>query len=180
MNRRMLMAGISGAALPLLVQASSQVAQAQTASTAIPSAPLGVAQYRQMTLLVGSLAKQTSEVAMQRASHPKVKQFAGFENAEQTTMAQVLTDTPNPRPVPLDPAHENMLRQLEATSGPAFDRSYVQGQIAGHQQLLGIQESYLKGQPSMGTDPVHVAMLARTVIQMHLTMLQDLNQMLIA
>ena len=54
----------------------------------------------------------------------------------------------------------------------------MQGQIEGHQRLLSIQESFLKGQLNMATDPVHVAMLARTVIQMHLTMLQDLKNML--
>ena len=160
MNRRTLMAGLSGAALPILVRAASPVALAQTST----AAPLGLLEYRRMTLLVGSLAKQTSELALQRRTHPRIHEFAAFENAEQTTMAQVLTDTPNPPAVPLDAAQEGMLRQLQATSGPAFDRAYVQMQ--------------LQGQPSMATDPVHVAMMARTTIQMHLTMLQDIDRML--
>jgi len=139
---------------------------------------LNLEQYRKATLMVGSLAKQTSELALQQAAHPAVKQFAGFENAEQTTLAQVLTNTQNPPPAPLDANEAAMLRQLEAASGPSFDQAYVQGQIMGHQQLLGIQEAFLQGQPSMATDAVHVAMLARTVIQMHLTMLQTLERTL--
>ena len=174
MNRRTLMAGLSGAAaLPILVRAASPVALAQTST-----APLGLLEYRRMTLLVGSLAKQSSELALQRRTHPRIHEFAAFENAEQTTMAQVLTDTPNPPAVPLDAAQEGMLRQLQATSGSAFDRAYLQMQLQGHEQLLGIQESFLRGQPSMATDPVHVAMMARTTIQMHLTMLQDIDRML--
>ncbi len=78
--------------------------------------------------------------------------------------------------MPLDANEEAMLRQLQAAAGPAFDQAYVQGQIMGHQQLLGIQEAFLRGQSSMTTDAVHIALLARTVIQMHLTMLHDLER----
>jgi putative membrane protein len=168
------MFGLSGAALPLLVQATPRRALAQAGGATSSLATLDVAQHRQATLMVGSFAKQTSQLALQRATHPAVKQFAGFEDAEQTTIAQVLTNTQNPPPAPLDANEQAMLRQLKVAAGPAFDHAYVQGQIMGHQQLLGIQEAFLRGQPSMATDAVHVAMLARTVIQMHLTMLHDL------
>jgi len=178
MERRTLMLGLSGAALPLLVQATPRRALAQAGGAASPSATLDAAQHREATLRVGSLAKQASQLALQRASHPAVKQFAGFEDAEQTTIAQVLTNTQNPPPAPLDANEVATLRQLQAAAGPAFDQAYVQGQITGHQQLLGIQEAFLRGQPGMGTDAVHVAMLARTVIQMHLTMLGDLERAL--
>ncbi|MBV8097080.1 MAG: hypothetical protein JO110_28320 [Acetobacteraceae bacterium] len=96
MERRTLMLTLSGAALPLLVQAAPRFALAQPTGAATPSTPMDMAQYRLLTLTVGSLAKQTSELALERASHPQVKQFAGFENAEQTTLAQVLTDMQNP------------------------------------------------------------------------------------
>ena len=88
----------------------------------------------------------------------------------------MLTNTQNPPPAPLDANEAATLRQLQGAAGPAFDQAYVQGQVTGHQRLLAIQEASLRGQPGMGTDAVHVAMLARTVIQMHLTMLQDLER----
>ena len=128
-----------------------------------------------MTLMAGTLAKQTSEIALQKAVDPRVKEFAGFEDAEQTTIAQVLTNTPNPPPVPLDARHAAVLSQLQTVSGPAFDQAYVQGQLAGHQELFGIQNAFLQGQPAMNTDSAHIAMLARTTIQMHLTMLRDIE-----
>ncbi|MBV8523357.1 MAG: DUF4142 domain-containing protein [Acetobacteraceae bacterium] len=178
MERRTLMLTLSGAALPLLVQAAPRFALAQPTGAATPSTPMDMAQYRLLTLTVGSLAKQTSELALERALHPQVKQFAGFENAEQTTLAQVLTDMQNPPPPPLDANGQAILRQLQATSGPGFDQAYIQAQIQAHQQLFGIQNAVLQGQTGMTTDTAHVAMLARYVIQTHLVMLQDIARIL--
>jgi putative membrane protein len=162
MNRRTLIAGLSGAAVVVGATSSLSLAQAPVAA---PTS-LDLAQYRQRTLMVGSLAKQTSELALRQASHPEVKQFASFETAEQTTLAQVLTDTQSPVPAPLDATHAAMLQQVQAAAGPTFDGVYVQGQIQCHQELLEIQNAFLQAQPSIATDPVHIAMLARTVIQM--------------
>lgn len=171
MNRRHLVLGLSSAAM--LAQAGPRPVRAQASGQT-----LGTAQYMAMTLMAGTLAKQTSELALQRAVDSRVKQFAGFEDAEQTTIAQVLTNTTNPPPVPLDARHQAVLSQLRAASGPAFDQAYVQGQIAGHQELFGIQNAFLQGQPAMNTDTAHVAMMARTTIQMHLTMLRDIETVL--
>ena len=187
MNRRIMLLGFSGAAPVLLATASRQVfAQnsgmaAKTVSPTSSTAPLTAAQYKQMTLMGGTLAKQTSQIALQQAQHPKVKEFAGFEVAEQTTIAQVLTDTQNPSPAPLDGAHAAMLKQLQSMSpGPQFDRAYIMGQLQGHQELLAIQNGFLQNSRSMAADNVHVAMLARTSIQMHLALLQDIQSMLAA
>ena len=136
MDRRKMLLGLSGAA-PVLLAAVSRQAFAQaggTATTTMPSAastaPLSTAQHKAMTLMAGTLAKQTSQLAMQQARNPKVKEFAGFEVAEQTTVAQVLTDSANPPPAQLDSTHEAMLSQLKSISpGPQFDRAYIMGQI---------------------------------------------------
>ncbi len=47
-------------------------------------------------------------------------------------------------------------------------------QIQGHQELLKIQQAFLNGVPT-DHDREHLAVLARMAIQMHLTMLQDLQ-----
>ena len=87
MNRRTLVAGLSGAAvLPAAVRFASNHASAQPASPNAPTTPIEADEYKRLTLMAGTLAKQTSELALQKASHPKVKQFAGFEVAEQTAM----------------------------------------------------------------------------------------------
>ncbi|MBL6458412.1 DUF4142 domain-containing protein [Belnapia sp. T6] len=170
MNRRHAFLGLAAASLstPLLISR----AQAQTAGrTFSPTEHLA------MTLMGGTLAKQTSQIALERAVNPHVKQFAGFEIAEQTALAQVLTDVANPPPVPLDAEHQAMLTSLQGLTGPAFDRAYVQSQIQGHQELLLIQQGYLEN-TNRTPDGQHIAVLARASIQQHLTMLQDLSMML--
>lgn len=142
------------------------------------ASPADLVGYRAATLQVGSLSLQTSELALQRAANPFVRQFAGFERDEQLTIAQVLMDMPSPPPAPLDPTSQSILQSLAATYGPQFDATYVADQMQAHQQLLNIQQTFLQNQRSIGTDAVHIAMLARTVIMMHIAMLQDIQQRL--
>lgn len=146
----------------------------QTFAQTNRTTPLGPVQYKARTLSVGSFAKQSSELALSKATHPKIKQFAQFEVAEQTTIAQVLTNENNPPPAPLDSQHAALMHQLQEQSAKAFDVAYLQDQIAGHRELLNIQQDFLSGTPP-DRDQEHIAMMARTVIQMHLVMLTDLQ-----
>lgn len=181
MNRRNLVTGLSGAAvLPLAVRFAPNHAFAQPASPNAPTTPIEADEYKRLTLMAGTLAKQTSELALQKASHPKVKQFAGFEVAEQTAMAQVLTNQPSPPPAPLGDKHAAVLKSLQDVSGAGFDRAYVNAQIEGHSELLTIQDAFTlgKGQDTaslLATDTAHIATLAKAMIQMHLTLLKELN-----
>lgn len=182
MERRTIMRS-AGLALPLLAaglapRAWGQARVGQTGGDPVP-ARTELTAHQKMTLMIGSLANQSSLIAMERATDPRVKQFAGFEHAEQTTIAQVMTDEPNPRPMALDPDHQAKLQALQGMAGgAAFDRAYVRDQLEGHEHLLRLQEAFLKQNGSQPSDAVHVAMLARTTIEMHLTMLRDLRQML--
>lgn len=150
--------------------AQTPAATDQATDQATPITPL---QYKTQTLRVGTLSKTSSLYAIDQALHPKVRQFAQFEVNEQTAMAQVLTDINNPPAVPLDAEQAALLQQLQNQTGKSLDIAYVQAQITGHRQLLSIQQDFLNGTLT-GNDDEHIAVLARTVIQMHLTMLQDL------
>lgn len=170
MDRRGILLGSAGLAT-LSLAPRLVLAQVRT----VP--PVSGSEYLAKTLMGGTLAKQTSQLAEQRAQNPKVKQFAGFEIAEQTALAQVLTDTENPPPVPLDADHAAVLKTLQAQSGAAFDRAYILGQIQQHQALHQIQQGYLEN-TNRSTDTQHIAVLARMSIQQHLVMLQEIQQML--
>ena len=61
-----------------------------------------------------------------------------------------------------------------ARPGPSFDQDYVAGQIQGHQELLAIQEHYLKS-GSSNRELVAIARLAQNTIQEHLTLLQQIK-----
>jgi putative membrane protein len=163
--------GVAAASVLFATASRGAAAQAMAPASGMLPAPA----HKMQTLMVGTLSKQISQLALERATHPKVKAFAGFEVDEQITIAQVLTDMANPPPAPLDPAHQAILTQLQQTEGKAFDAAYVQAEIEGHHQLFAIQQDFLNTRPTV-LDSEHIAMLARTVIQMHLTMLGDLQR----
>jgi putative membrane protein len=175
-NRRYALNGLTGlATVSALAAASFGTARAQQAMAPASGKALGGGAYKTQTLMFGTLSKEQSQLALTRASHAKVKQFAQFEVDEQTAVAQTLTDESNPPPAPLDATQREMLVRLQQASGRSFDAAYLQAQIEGHQKLLMIQQEFLSGRPT-DTDHEHIAMLARTVIQMHLTMLDDLRR----
>jgi len=172
MNRRIAVSNLSGiAATSLLAALPVSAAFAQTMS----GSPAGSADYVHKTLMIGALSKMGSQLALTNATHPKVREFAQFEVDEQTTVAQVLTNLQAPPPAPLSPMAQDKLSQLHA-AGSTFDASYIQFELDGHQKLLQVQESYLQDDPS-DLDRRHIAMLARSVIKMHLTMLSDLQRL---
>ncbi|HEU0043243.1 DUF4142 domain-containing protein [Sphingomonas sp.] len=166
----MLLGAIGSAAVPAL-------AQDRFGSPQGGMMPMGPAERRHAmdTLMVGSVALQTSQLAQGRAARPQVREFAQFEVEEQTTVAQIIGEMmggamPPPPPAPAD---ARMVAMLQRARGPAFDRMYLMGQVDGHRRLLGIQESYLRD----GRNPHHrhIAMLARGRIREHLEDLQRLQ-----
>jgi putative membrane protein len=135
-------------------------------------------QHAAATLSYGAASLETSRLALSKANHPGARRFAGFEVAEQETLAAVLESiggdrngiAPQRQPKIEDKAQLDRLRTLSS----GFDQAYVHGQIAGHRQLLQLQETYL----SQGQDPAFkaVAALARGHIKEHLEMLESLKR----
>lgn len=144
-------------------------------------------QHMQQTMMAGAAALQTSEIALQKAKDEDVKQFAQFEVDEQRTIAEVLRSMMEPSGTAssasaaapqLDAKHAEMLKKLQqAQAGEAFDKMYVDGQLQGHQELLQIQETYLKSN-SRNREHVNVAKLARGHIKEHVQVLTDLKEAL--
>ena len=70
-----------------------------------------------------------------------------------------------------------MMEKLQkAEAGAGFDKEYIQGQIQGHQELLQIQETYLKS--GKDRENLNVTKLMRGQIKEHLTLLQDIEKQL--
>lgn len=170
MNRRDTLLAFSAAAAPLVTGAVLRPAEAADARA------LSDAAYRRQTLKIGSLAKLSSEIALAKATRPEVKQFARFEVAEQTAVAQVLTDKIDPPPPPLTAEERRLLARLRGLSGITFDRVYVLAQTEGHQRLRAIQREYLGS--GRTRDLLHIARLADTTIGEHLTHLRTLRALL--
>jgi predicted outer membrane protein len=169
----MTFSGLIASSALIAVPRRPALAQADTPSR------ITMTQYKAQTLEAGNFSRQVSQLALRNANNPRVRQFAEFEVVEQTTVAQVLTSSANPEPLALDTQQALVMGQLQAQSGKDFDAAYVQSQIAGHRQLLNIQQAFLNGALA-GQEYEPIAVMARMVIQMHLTMLQDLQNQLSA
>lgn len=168
-------------------------ATAAMASPAFAAMPAGVDQeHFNNTTKVGSMSLAASRMAVMRAQHPKVMEFAKFEVAEQETISNVLMtmkkgddtiDGTVPKPsdaevmAHVDEKGKKDLAKLKATAnGAAFDKAYVMAQIQGHEMLLTIQEKLLK--KGGLREQVNAAKLAKGMIKEHLTLLNDIKKAL--
>jgi putative membrane protein len=197
MDRRSALTVVAAAvALPAfgfsaLAQNSSSSVSEKTGNTA---AAMGEAEAKHAadTSTVGGMSLEASRIALKKAQNPKVKEFAQLEVAEQETIADVLKSmrdqsTPASGQVKapsaevvqtnLDAKGKQMMEKLQkAEAGAGFDKEYIQGQIQGHEELLQIQETYLKS--GKDRENLNVTKLMRGQIKEHLTLLQDIEKQL--
>ena len=148
-------------------------------------------QYVQQLLALSTVSLQQSNFAHGKAQNPRVKQFADFEIAEQNLLTDIMHSFADPNATasttqgaqqsaataPELPQKDSqaMERLSKAQPGAAFDKDYVALQIQGRQELLQLQEAYLK-QGSGNRETTNVARLASGQIKQHLTMLQDIQK----
>ncbi len=172
LDRRQALAGLVtiGAVVPVL-HATRAVAQTQPASSA------GISNYVPETLSAGMVALRTSEIAVQKATHPNVKQFAELEIAEQKTIASVLAATPAGKNAPeLKPQQQQAIDQLNGMqAGTDFDNAYVEAQIKGHNELLEIQHT-LSGERQPSIEAV-TARISEQAVASHIAMLNLIQQL---
>ena len=213
MERRVVLAGLAAvAASPALAQSSPPPpTDAPAAVVPAPSAPApepapmpamkvapaargvvsdAATEHTKRTMAVGSLSLALSRLALTKAKNPLVKQFAGFETAEQDTIADILKAMATPDVKPggdvkppadaevagnLDQKGKDLVEKLRAMkAGPDFDRDYIKAQTEGHRQLLEIQEAYLKAADDL--DRTNVAKLAKGMVKEHLALLGDIEK----
>jgi putative membrane protein len=183
-RRLMLLGAVTMAASTI---AASAVAQTNPATSAAPSSP---DDYMKRTMSVGALSLAISRIASPKVKSAMLKQFVAFEIAEQETVGDILKAMMSPNAKPsgmvaspsdadvmsaLDDTQKAMVQKLNAMKGGVeFDRSYIKAEVEGHQQLLAIQEAYLKIADNL--DKTNVAKLAKGMIIEHLTLLGDLEK----
>lgn len=147
--------------------------------------------YIQQMLALGTVSLQQSNFAHGKARNPQVKRFADLEIAEQNLLTEIMHSFAEPSAtastsegtrqaastapeLPQKDA-QAMERLSRAEMGAAFDRDYVALQIQGHQEMLNLQEAYLR-QVSGNREMTNIARLARNQIKEHLTLLQDIQK----
>jgi putative membrane protein len=98
--------------------------------------------------MAGMAEVQAGELAAKKADSAEVKRFGqkmvddhGAANAELMKIASDKGVTP---PSSLDKAHRAAMDALQKTSGDAFDRTYMQRQVADHQKAIALYERQAK------------------------------------
>jgi len=128
------------------------------------------AEFRARLGMLGSLSLITSEIALSKAVNPKVKMFAKCEADEQKAIATVLKELNTPIP-PMDAKGKAVMDTLNAVSGAAFDKAFMQAQHETHQQLKSLTGDFIKStagktdMPEMHTR--HIATVSHATITEH-------------
>ena len=205
MQRRLVLSSLAILAVsPVLAQSSPATSDGSSApanpQTPAPAPAMKMAtplsasdtaeKHMKDTMQVGSLSLVLSRIAEPKVKHPMLKQFTGFEIAEQETIADILKSMMMPGGTPMGsvtaPTDADLMGNLDAAgkasvekmramkAGPEFDKAYIKAQVEGHRKLLEIQETYLSKPDN--ADETHVAKLARGMIKEHLALLADLEK----
>ena len=169
-------------AVAALMATGAVAAYAQDASNADQAAPgantatmayvTAAGQSDQFEIQEGKLAQRMGQSRKVRACGKQMVE----DHTKSTGMVMAAAQTsglPQMPPPPLTSEQQQMLAQLQATSGATFDRTYVQQQMQSHQQALAVQQ----GDAQSGTDPnlKMTAVKIVPVVQHHIQMLQTMQ-----
>ena len=153
-NRRSVLAGaVALAAVPLVTAMAQSSAQAETeARTPTPAMPdiSGVRTAKEFAAGVigpAELSLASSKIAVERATNPMVKEFAGFELTEAIAVTTVLKELGTTVPAPDAMAKATLAKIRDAHEGATFDRDYITAQVENHKFLRALATAYLKNAP---------------------------------
>ena len=129
--------------------ATASVAFAQGSSAAAaPTDP----QIAMIAVTADTVDIDAGKLASQKATNPKVKEFADLMvkdhtsvNAQATALAKKLNVTPEPSATSksLKDGGDKAMAKLKGLSGAAFDKAYVDNEVAYHEQVLGAVDKTL-------------------------------------
>lgn len=125
----------------------------------------------------GLFEVQSSELALQSSQDASVQEFANQMVTDHTTNNQELIAIAQAEDlsVPEDVAgpHAEMMEELQASEGDAFDAAYVKNQVTAHETAVTLYETYAEG----GDNEALVAYAQKSlpVLQQHLEHAQGLT-----
>ena len=97
----------------------------------------------------GTFEVQSSELALQKATDAKIKEFAqrmvAEHKASNDKLKSILQSAQMPPPSGLDKKHKEMLDELQAAGpGGEFDRAYVDAQVKAHKEAVELFWTYAR------------------------------------
>lgn len=131
-----------------------------------------------------TLSAAASRLAVDKATDPAIRQFANFELREAVAVVAILENLNGPAPT-LDASAQGFLEKLRTTpAGADFDRAYMTAELANHEFLRDLADSYLKnsaGNADAGeTHARHLAALAMTAFKEHVVLSKNIVQTMTA
>ena len=136
------------------------------------------AEFAKLAAAGGTAEVNFGQTAMHKAQSSLVKQFGTQMDQDHSPANLQLMNLCNQQhidaPAAMDPAHQALLVQLNAMSGPNFDRAYMQSQLQDHQTQIALFQQ----EAAQGQDPQLKAFAAQTlpILQRHYKMAQEVAQ----
>jgi len=136
----------------MMKTASAALAATLAMFVAAPAAAFNDAQIAHIAYTADSVDIAWAQLALQKTTNPKVRQFAKDMVRDQTALNSLalalfqklnLTPAPNGTSDSLDRSADAKRRQYASLTGPDFDRTYVQNEIAYHKTVNSALRSHL-------------------------------------
>jgi putative membrane protein len=180
------LATLSGFAVLLTLPVSAQVGNPAGMAPGTPQSAPGVPAphepntqdrlFARIATIGGMAEVELGRIAEQKGGSDAVKDFGhrmvqdhGKANDQLAGLAQ---QADIPLPGELDQEHKTMRDQLQAMSGPDFDRAYLHGQIIEHQKTVQLLEWEINS--GQDAEIKHFASETLPTVLQHLQMAQDL------
>lgn len=117
------------------------------------------------------LSLEVSQMAVATATNAEAREFANFELREAIAVTTVLKELQTPVPAMDADARATLQKIKSAPKGAAFDKAYITAQLANHEFLRDLAESYLKNSAGRTEMPEvhgrHLATLALPTFKEH-------------
>jgi putative membrane protein len=132
--------------------ATAAIAATLAMLAAGPAAALNDAQIAHIAYTADSVDIGWAQLALQKTTNPKVRQFAQDMVRDQTALNSLalalfqklnITPAPNGTSASLDRSADAKRRQYASLIGPAFDRTYVQNEIAYNKKVNSALRGHL-------------------------------------
>jgi putative membrane protein len=132
--------------LPLAACSSNDVTPTAAVTPVAPAVNPADASFATQAAASDQFEIQSSQIALQKARSPRVKQFAQRMIDAHTQTTQQLTGIATAKGMTLTPTlddqQQTMISNLQAMrGGPAFDRAYLHDQVAGHAAAVALYQN---------------------------------------
>ena len=139
------------AALLLITLVSPPVVAQEAAPTGTTEAPLPASvtqpqQFAETATIANMFEIETSQLALEKATSPEVKSFAQHMITDHTKAGEEMQSAADGEgvdlPGELDQKHQAKLDKLTGSSADAFDNTYVEEQLAAHEEAVALFKNY--------------------------------------